>query len=152
MFRFFHKKPQLPAPLTAQEMLRAARERAERENETERHPAAEPAEEAESSPYRYVHSWEKTQDPAPQEQEVVINAQGVATRLQELLAPAETAIEPENTETRYLSDLAAKKFMQALSPDDSPRPDPVPPVPPLPTARFSERLRQGVGKSVSDSA
>lgn len=127
-------------------------------------PAADTATKDEKpAAYQYTASWQKAADNEQdeQEKEVLVNAHGVASRLQEILAEQDTPTAEEPQEPRCVSNHAAEKFTQALychenKPAESTAEQPnaaieiqaavqaVVQAESRPRARFSERLKQHV--------
>ena len=148
LFGLFQKGASAPSSITAAEMLNAARAKAEAEAASTE--AEMPVKVTTAPAYQYVSSWQRTEDADETEREVVVNANGVASKLQEILAAPDTEAAPEDVEPRCLSAAAAEKFKQALSPLPAVSPAAEPKPAPAATAspRFSERLKQHVEESL----
>lgn len=109
--------------------------------------------------YGYVASWQKAADNEQEEaqREVVVNAAGMSSRLDEIFkAPSTPNEAQENSEPRCLSATAAERFSAALRPQTQVVATPVVQVTPEGPAvvtgiRFSDRLKQHVENSLQQS-
>lgn len=103
--------------------------------------------------YGYVASWQKAADNEQDEaqREVVVNAAGMTTRLDEIFKAPNTPNEfPDTSEPRCLSATAAERFTAALSPEVASTSSPVIQTVPTTIAKscFSDRLKQHVETSL----
>lgn len=149
LFGFLHKGVSAPSSITAAEMLNAARAKAAADAPEDEIPVKVTDARV---PYRYIPSWQKVSDDDEPEREVVVNANGVASRLQEILAAADADPAPEEAEPRLLSEKAVEKFTQALIPtaETPPKEEPAAsaPYPTEPQPRFAERLKHRIQESI----
>lgn len=108
--------------------------------------------------YGYTSSWQKAADneQAETEREVMVNAAGMTSRLDEIFNAPATMVEEQSTaEPQCISAAAAERFSSALGPKNAPTGEAhtaAPQAKTVASSSFSDRLKQRVENTLQQSS